>query len=163
MPTIIKPFVRLARISDADDIARLTGQLGYDVSASDVAARLSRILSRPDQQLLVGDLDGRPVGWLHALISEYVDAEAYVTIGGLVVDKRFRRTGIGRILMAEAEAWATKRGYSIVRLSSTSARTGAHRFYQELGYTNIKTQFSFIKVLDPGGEDRMKRFVPRVE
>ena len=39
--------IRPGRMSDADDIAQLTTQLGYEVAASDVAARLSRILSRP--------------------------------------------------------------------------------------------------------------------
>jgi GNAT superfamily N-acetyltransferase len=156
-------LIRPARVSDAEDIAQLTGQLGYEVSASDVAVRLSRILSRSDQQLLVAELDDRPVGWLHAAISEYVDAEAFVVIGGLVVDSRHRRKGIGRRLTEEAEEWARKRGYSIVRLSSTSARTGAHRFYQQLGYTNIKTQYAFIKALDGAGRERLKRFVPRVD
>lgn len=156
-------LIRFGQVSDAEDIAQLTGQLGYDVSARDVARRLSRILSRSDQRFLVAELDGRPVGWLHAAIAEHVDAEAFVMISGLVVDQRHRRKGIGRMLMERAEKWARKRGFSIVRLSSTSARIDAHRFYDQLGYTNIKTQYAFAKALDAAGQERLKSFVPRVE
>jgi GNAT superfamily N-acetyltransferase len=113
---------------EAIDIARLTTQLGYEIAQSTAAARLSRILSRQDQQFAVADLDGRPVGWVHAAISEYIEAEAFVVIGGLVVDKNHRRNGIGRRLMEEVEEWARKRGCSVVRLWSSSARTDAHRF-----------------------------------
>ena len=55
--------IRIARASDAVEIARLTKQLGYDVTEAEVADRLSRILLRNDQQLFVADLDRRSVGW----------------------------------------------------------------------------------------------------
>jgi hypothetical protein len=55
--------IRVAGVSDADDIAELTGQLGYEVATATLEARLSRILSRSDQQLLVAELGGHPVGW----------------------------------------------------------------------------------------------------
>jgi hypothetical protein len=32
-----------------------------------------------------------------------------------------------------------------------------------LGYTNIKTQFSFIKPFDAAGASRIHTFVPRVD
>ena len=51
----------------------------------------------------------------------------------------------------------------MVRLSSTVARTAAHRFYENLGYTKIKTQHSFIKPLDEAAAARVSTFVPRVE
>jgi GNAT superfamily N-acetyltransferase len=112
-----------------------------------------------DQQFLVADLDDRPVGWVYTAISEYIEAEAFVVIGGLVVDKNHRRKGIGRRLMEEAEEWARKRGCSVVRLWSSSVRADAHRFYQALGYTNIKTQYSFIKSLDADLQDHVSQFV----
>jgi ribosomal protein S18 acetylase RimI-like enzyme len=65
--------------------------------------------------------------------------------------------------MNGAENWARERGVSMVRLSSTVARTAAHRFYENLGYTKIKTQHSFIKPLDEAAAARVSTFVPRVE
>jgi GNAT superfamily N-acetyltransferase len=149
-------------VSDAPGIAQLTAQLGYELAASDAADRLSRILARQDQQFLVADVAARVVGWAHAVIVDYVDAEPFVRIAGLVVDRDHRRTGIGRALLARAEAWAVEQGCSFVRLSSTTTRTAAHRFYEQAGYTNIKTQFSFIKAVDRSGNERLHAFVPRV-
>jgi len=150
-------------MSDADDIAQLSNQLGYEVEASRLSARLSRILSRGDQQFLVADVNGRAVAWLHAAVSEYIEAEAFVVIGGLVVDRSHRRKGIGRKLMEEAEQWARTQGCSIVRLWSSTVRTPSHRFYEELGYTNIKTQYAFVKSLDADRHEDLKRFMPRVD
>jgi GNAT superfamily N-acetyltransferase len=155
--------IRAARASDAGEIAQLTIQLGYNLTEADAADRLSRVLLRDDQQFFVADLDGRIVGWVHIVFAEYVDAEAYVVIGGLVVDRNHRRLGIGRALMDRAEVWARERGCSMVRLSSSVTRDAAHRFYESLGYTNIKTQYSFIKPLDPAAAARIRTFVPRVD
>jgi len=155
--------IRPAHLSDAGEIAQLTTQLGYDLTEADAADRLSRLLLRDDQQFFVADVDGRAVGWVHVLFAEYVDAEAFVVIGGLVVDRNHRRLGIGRALMDRAEVWATERGCSMVRLTSSATRTAAHRFYEGLGYTNIKTQYSFIKPLNEAAASRIRTFVPRVD
>lgn len=154
--------VRRARILDADDVARLTTQLGYDADPSVIAATLARILSRQDQQFFVAELDGRPVGWLHALTAEYVETGAFVVIGGLVVDSNHRRKGVGSLLMQHVEAWAKAQGCSIVRLSSSTSRAAAHQFYQDLGYAKIKTQYSFMKSIDGDGTEELLRFIPRV-
>ena len=154
--------IRTAQVSDAEAIAALTTQLGYEVEPSAVADRLSRLLSRNDQQFLIADDDGRAVGWIHMVIAEFVESGAFVVIGGLVVDRDHRKQGIGRRLLAHAEAWAVKNGCSIIRLWSSSRRTEAHRFYERIGYTNIKTQYSFMKSLDGAGSDAFRGFVPDV-
>jgi GNAT superfamily N-acetyltransferase len=155
--------IRPARESDADDIARLTAQLGYDVATSALRPRLQRMLARPEQQLFVAEVEGRAAGWLHAAVFEDIEAEPFVVIGGLVVDRSCRRKGIGRMLMAQAEDWARQQGCSMVRLWSSATRTASHRFYEQMGYTNIKTQYSFAKSLQPAGHDELNRLVPRVE
>ena len=53
--------IRMARLSDATEIATLTTQLGYTVTETDAADRLSRILSRDDQQFFVADVDGQVI------------------------------------------------------------------------------------------------------
>lgn len=155
--------MRPGRVSDAPQISRLTSQLGYDLDVAAATERLARILPRPEQRLFVAEVDGEAVGWLHAAVADYVDAERYVLIAGLVVDREQRRTGIGRALMARAEAWALEQGCAHVRLASSSTRTAAHRFYEDIGYTNIKTQFSFIKALDGSDPSALRAFVPRVD
>lgn len=159
MPLRIRP----ARQDDAADIARLTLQLGYEVEQDGLAQRLSRVLASPDQGVMVADADGGVVGWVHTMVWEYLEAEAFVVIGGLVVDESRRKAGIGRALMEAAEEWARARGHSVVRLWSSLARTEAHRFYERIGYTNIKTQYSFVKALDGNSARGFARFIPRVQ
>lgn len=156
-------IIRLARPTDADEIVRLTNQLGYDIGSPETADRIRRIVARDDQHFLVAVSDDRPIAWVHAAILEFVESEAFVIIGGLVVDKGYRRRGIARLLMTRVEEWARQRGCFVVRLNSSSTRLGAHRFYEQLGYENIKMQYSFIKALDGAPEANVKRFVPRVD
>ena len=155
-------LVRRARDTDARDIARLTAQLGYAEDADATADRLSRVLRLPDQCVLVADADGRVAGWLHAAVSQPLDCDRFVTVVGLVVDAGHRGSGMGRQLMEHAEQWARTQGCAFVRLTSSAARTRAHQFYERIGYTNIKTQYSFAKALDPAQRDSLRQFVPRV-
>lgn len=155
--------VRLGRASDAEDVARLTSQLGYDVDVAAVRDKLPRILARPDQHFLVAQIESEPVGWLHAAVWEDIEAEPFVVIAGLVVDRNHRRRGIGRMLLERAEEWATRQGCHLVRLWSSSTRTRAHQFYERLGYEKVKLQYAFAKSLDPARRATLTRLVPRVE
>ena len=154
--------IRRARPSDADAIAGLAAQLGYSAEPSAVADRLSRVLAHSNQQFLVADHEERPVGWIHMLVSEYVEAEAFVVIGGLVVDREYRNRGIGRRLLAKAEEWAAQQGCSVVRLSSSVQRTDAHAFYERAGYAKLKTQYSFGKAVGAADPEALRAFVPNV-
>lgn len=158
MPVVIRP----AQPSDATAIVELTRELGYEVDAAAASDRLSRILTSHDQQFLVAAANGRTVGWIHVLRSEYVESDTCAVIGGLVVDRSHRRQGVGRLLLQAAEAWARHEGCPIVRLSSSSSRTDAHRFYERLGYTNLKTQYAFVKPVAETPQD-LRRLIPRVE
>jgi GNAT superfamily N-acetyltransferase len=155
--------VRTARLSDAEEVARLTVQLGYDASGPTTERRLTRILTRADQRFLVAPLEERLTGWLHAFAWELVETGPFVVIGGLVVDRSFRRKGIGRALLSAAETWAIERGCSVVRLWSSVGRTEAHRFYEHLGYANIKSQYSFVKSVGCVGSADISAFVPRLD
>jgi len=155
--------IRPARSADAPGIARIGSQLGYELDTPETAERIRRALSRTDQQIFVAEVDHQAVGWVHAAIFEFIEAEPFVIVAGLVVDKDHRRQGIARDLMARVEQWTHERGLSIVRLTSSSTRTAAHTFYKTIGFEHIKTQYAFAKSLELAGDDKIRRFVPRVE
>jgi len=67
----------------------------------------------------------------------------YAEIGVLVVDKDFRKQGIGTKLMKKAEQWAKEKGYSEIRLRSGGHRKEAHQSYKAIGYENINWQQLF--------------------
>ena len=154
--------IRIAVTADAGDIAQLGNQLGYDLDTPETAERIRRILLQNDQRVFVAEVNGALVGWVHAIFAEYFESGAFVLIGGLVVDKNHRRQGIAGMLMSSAEEWARERGCLVVRLTSSSTRTGAHRFYERIGYEHIKTQYAFVKALDAAHQKDIRRFVPKV-
>ena len=155
--------LRPVRVEDAPAVAALVTQLGYAASPSEIADRLARVLVRSDQQFLVAEADGRLLGWVHVTLADYVESGASAEIAGLVVDRAHRRQGIGAALMAAAEDWARDQRRTVMRLRSTITRTPAHRFYAGLGYSVVKTQYSFAKPLDAAGQEMVARLVPQVE
>ena len=163
MASITGMTIRAVEAADADAVARLLEQLGYSASPRDIASRLARIGDRSDHRFRVAEADDVVVGWIHASVSEHIDSDACVLIEGLVVDREHRGRGIGQMLLDDAETWARAMGCSLVRLRSTDARTEAHRFYEHLGYTKVKTQYSFAKAVDSRGQRLLAGLVPRVE
>jgi GNAT superfamily N-acetyltransferase len=154
---IVRPTTRQWNVSirGEDHHAVVPVELAQEHADEGVRFALKAVLDRREL--------GEDLGWVHVVFAEYVDAEAFVVIGGLVVDRNHRRLGIGGALMNRAEVWAKERGCSMVRLSSSATRKAAHNFYEDLGYVNIKTQYSFIKPLDPAAAARVRTFVPRVD
>jgi GNAT superfamily N-acetyltransferase len=124
----------------------LLAQLGYENSA-EAAQRVRDVLTTPDHCLLVGESEGRIVGLLHVFARPAIENPHEAVVQALVVEERYRRTGIGRTLMAAAEAWGRKRDCRSVVLSSNVVRAPAHAFYAALGYRVAATSYVFRKPL----------------
>jgi GNAT superfamily N-acetyltransferase len=151
--------IRQAVAGDSDRLAELSGVLGYPVSAGTLAARLVRLLARPEDTVFVAALSsGHVVGWLHASEQELLETGRRAEILGLVVDAGHRGLGLGRRLIAAVEAWAAERGLDAIHVRSNIVRIESHPFYERLGYVKIKTQHAYRKVLAGGtGEQRSIR------
>ncbi|HEV3253105.1 MAG TPA: GNAT family N-acetyltransferase [Candidatus Acidoferrales bacterium] len=139
--------VRAATLADAAALAPLSGQLGYPATPEETAQRLRRILDDAQHAVFVAEAAGRVAGWVHVFVYRTMESDARAEIGGLVVDEAARSRGIGRALMAGAEAWAREKGCQAVGLRSNVIREKAHAFYEALGYRLIKTQKCFRKTL----------------
>lgn len=147
-PERLAASVRVATIQDAERLAQLSTQLGYPSSREDVERRLELIERTPDHVVYVAALaDGSVVGWLHAYVRRLVESDTSAELGGLVVDEHCRGRGVGRVLMDHAEQWARGKGCTALSLRSNIIRDGAHKFYQDLGYAVLKTQYAFWKKL----------------
>ena len=140
--------IRPMTAADASVVASLSEQLGYPISPTVIAERLGLLSRSPEHGCLVAERDGVVVGWIHVFgFHMLTSPNFFAEVGGLVVDAGARRQGVGRALMSRAEAWAQAHGYSEVRLRSGLPRTGAHAFYQSIGYELTKTSHMFRKVL----------------
>lgn len=138
--------VREALDGDAQRIVTLALQLGYEVPLAHVEQFLRR--DDPDRVLFVAVVPRvGVVGWVgvaerHALLSS-----RRAEIEGLVVEDEYRGNRIGEMLVAAAEAWARRRGCTMLRLLSNVVRERAHEFYRRLGYDILKTEYVFQKSL----------------
>lgn len=138
-------YLRKMTLSDTEEVARLTAQLGYDVDRDTVNNRLSTLICLTDHQVYVAEEEeGRLAGWVHIYGKHLIELE-YAEIGGLVVDQNYRKRNLGTQLMEKCEQWARANRYKEIRLRSGSQRGVAHRFYQKIGYQNIRSQALFIK------------------
>jgi GNAT superfamily N-acetyltransferase len=138
--------VREALPSDAQRIASLGLQLGYEVPVAHVQRFMETL--RDSEALFVAVVPRAGViGWVSIAESHTLTASARAEIHGLVVEDEFRGHGIGRALVAAAEAWARRRGCTALRLLSNVIRERAHDFYRDLGYDVLKTEHVFQKTL----------------
>jgi GNAT superfamily N-acetyltransferase len=137
-----EPLIRPAEQRDSATLARLIGQLEYEVSADDVSARLAT-MDGEGQVGLVAELDGRVVGCLSTSMMRVLHRPAPVgRISMMVVDEPFRGCGVGAALVRAAERSLAERGCYIVEVTSHVRRTDAHRFYEKLGYEHTSVRLA---------------------
>jgi len=139
--------VRTMKAEDLHQVGELSAQLGYPIAAAELAANHRRLGGDGDHCLLVAIEEEKILGWVHAHGVRLVFYRPFAEVGGIVVDRRSRKRGVGAALMAGAEAWARRMGYPEVRLRSAIEREDAHGFYQHLGYRRVRAHYTFAKEL----------------
>ena len=140
------PTIRAAQPSDAPEMARLAEQLGYPLSADDMARLLGRLLKtlRHFVAVAAGGTE-RLQGWVHVEHRSSIEGRDRAEIMGLVVDSSARGHGTGRALVEAGERWAEERGLGVLIVRSNVAREISHPFYEALGYERQKTQHVYKK------------------
>ncbi|WP_257387560.1 GNAT family N-acetyltransferase [Tahibacter caeni] len=135
--------IRAAVAADAPALAGLLGQLGYPTDTTQAAARLARLLADPQAAVFVACRDGPVVGLatVQAHVALNRDAPA-VQLTLLVVADGLRGSGIGRALVAAAEDWTRRHGAGRLVVTTASHRTGAHAFYERLGYASTGRRYA---------------------
>jgi GNAT superfamily N-acetyltransferase len=135
--------LRLLESTDADAIAALLPDLGYEATAAQTRRRLTALREWPDQEAFVAEIDGRVVGLCHVQGVRMLISDGYAEIQALVVSAALQGQGLGKKLVAHACEWAFARGYARVRLRSNVARETAHAFYEHLGFEKAKASYAF--------------------
>jgi ribosomal protein S18 acetylase RimI-like enzyme len=91
----------------------------------------------PETVIMVAEeSDDRVSGYV--FVSTHYDfftGQPHAHIEVVVVAPAFRGQGIGPMLVAEAEQWATRRGYDRVTLNVFSSNSLAKNLYERLGYS----------------------------
>jgi GNAT superfamily N-acetyltransferase len=88
----------------------------------------------PDDEVLIAERDGVPVGCLHILAKTDFFGARHAHISVLATTVAAEGSGVGRALVAHAEAWALARGYARLTLNVFAANDRARRVYERAGF-----------------------------
>lgn len=143
---IPKMNIRKAATDDLERIVELLAQLGYANEVEQVDRYLHELRQSSSGEVFVAQDGGNVVGVavVHAIKPLHVQG-TWGLLSALVVDDERRSSGVGASLLIAAEAFALQHGCSQLELSSSSARTRAHLFYERNGYQEKRLRF--VKIL----------------
>jgi GNAT superfamily N-acetyltransferase len=114
-----------------------------DIS-SDTAQRVfAEITALRGQEFIVAEKDGSVVGTLFLQIIPNLlhDARPFAILENMVVDSKYRRQRIGRLLIERALACCREAGCYKIQLLSNKKRQEAHKFYRSMGFEDSALWF----------------------
>ena len=104
--------------------------------------KMKKIAKNVDNYLLVaentenGDLCGSLIGVVFEDICD--TCKPILLVENVVTDERYRGKGIGRGMFEAIETWGKEKECHYCILVSSLQRTGAHKFYAAIGYSEVK-------------------------
>jgi GNAT superfamily N-acetyltransferase len=96
--------IRPCTSDDAVAVSTLLGELGYTVSIRQAAERIAELSRTASDPIFLAVAQGQVLGLLSLhLFRVLQSARPIVRVMALVVDRRARRRGVGKLLMEHAE------------------------------------------------------------
>jgi ribosomal protein S18 acetylase RimI-like enzyme len=127
----IRPF----RLADEDAVVELWNRCELTRPWNDPHKDIARKMKVNPEMFLVGEIDGKIVA------SVMVGYEGHRgAINYLAVDPDYRRRGLGRVLMGEAERLLKEAGCPKINLFVRSSNASVIAFYQSLGYAVMSNE-----------------------
>ena len=138
------PTIRRADVADAAQVAGCLAELGYGTPAALVADKLAAFAgSRTDAVFVAVRGPGESLaGVVSVHVLPLFHAPGNVArITALAVRRQAQGSGVGRALVAAAEAFAWASECRRIEVTSGDHRAGAHAFYQAVGYAVDERRF----------------------
>jgi ribosomal protein S18 acetylase RimI-like enzyme len=132
-------------ITECDKLKPLIHQLGYNLESFDIENNINEIRQRGGE-VFVARVNEEVIACINAIIDVRLAAGRNGEIVTLVVLEQYRGMGVGKALLATAEAWLAER-VATIRVRTNTVRVRAQQFYLTAGYQELKTQKIFIKNL----------------
>lgn len=133
--------MRDAGVEDAAALAPLLASLGYPDEPAAIAARIAAVIGAGDR-ILLAEEDGAIVGFSVLHVTPMLHKPYPIgRITAFVVDEALRGRGIGARMVAASEEALFAAGCGAIELTSAAHRTGAHHFYERLGYSEKRMRF----------------------
>ncbi len=131
--------IRVAEKEDVGALASLMTELGYPSSVEDMRRRFGGISTDPSYETFVVESGKEVIGMVGVRLGRTYEAEgSCARVMALVVSLEHRGLGAGQALICAAEEWARRRGAQTIVLTTHKRRAGAHRFYERLGYEQMR-------------------------
>ncbi len=131
--------VRQLKESDLSEWLRLRQLLWDETLEQEHRDEMLDILDHPEFQLVIvaDGGEGKLIGFLEVSIrpfAEDCDTENVGYLEGWFVEPEFRRTGVGRNLVANAEQWARSRGCTEMASDAEMGNEDSIEAHRQLGY-----------------------------
>lgn len=148
--------IRPLRPSDIANIMQLHRELGWNpafkADGSTLKQRLESLITEENALLLVAELKGKVVGYIHGKIVTYLlFAGREMLVSELFVMESARGQGVGKALLGTIESEAvSQKCFRISVLNSRERESYKRGFYPSLGYEERPHTANFTKRLDWG-------------
>ena len=148
--------IRPLRDNDIEAVMRLHRELGWNpafmADGSTLRQRLQSLIVEESALLLVAEIDGRVIGYVHGEVIIYLlFAGREMMITEVFVRERARGKGVGKALVTAIENEAVKeKCFRISVLNSRERESYKRSFYPNMGYSEREQTATFVKRLDWG-------------
>jgi len=151
--------VRIATPDDEATVSALAARLGAialprwrapdEISSADARAMMNAIAAgHADDQVFIAERDGTRLGCLHVHTGTDFFGRQHAHISVIAVTAEAEGRGVGRALMAHAEAWACARGMTLMTLNVFNGNARARRLYERHGF-----EPEIVTYVKPIGQD----------
>lgn len=134
--------IRACTSEDAVAVSALLVELGYTVSPWQATEHLRELGGSGSDPVFLAVADDEVLGLLALHLCRMLQyARPVMRVTALVVARRARRCGVGKLLMEHAEQVGSAAGCEFVELTSAMDRAEAHAFYRGIGYQPNSLRF----------------------
>jgi ribosomal protein S18 acetylase RimI-like enzyme len=120
----------------------LMAELGYPSTSDAFSQRLTAVLSDPNGNVLVAEVEKQLLGLIGLQSFEMLHRPGRLgRVTALVVAESARGCGVGTSLLRAAEAHLLEAGCVMLEVTSAENRADAHAFYEAHGYHEKRRRF----------------------
>ena len=141
----MNPIIRKAEIKDVEAMSSLLYQLfsiEEDFTFDEIKQKRGLellIRSTESSVAFVAELEGKVLGMLTAQTNiSTAEGKKAAVLEDMIIDKNYRKQGIGKKLMQAMELWAKEQGISRLQLLADKTNSPALLYYKKLGWNTTK-------------------------
>lgn len=139
------PVIRVAGVADEEALTELAWRLTAfelppwrkpeDIATADARDMIAAVrAAATDNEVWVAERFGRVAGCLHVLATTDFFGRRHAHISVIATTEAAEGSGVGRALLAHAEAWARERSLTLITLNVFASNSRARRFYEKAGW-----------------------------